>query len=267
MKKNFKYVLLLLVTVLTVQAKAGKRTAGVERSAGEWFSGKEDLYTVPLNQVTIDSTDTIYFDMSGLLYTGTHVELPVYFNSDDPVYSFDFSLRFDQSKMMYDTITLAPAAAGYQAASYLNPNDSIVRLTSNHLVAMPVLTPIVYIHFDMLNGAVLDSNDIFTLKGYLNGDACSESIVAPQTTGVHEMLSAHLVKLFPNPVTEYLTIQSEVDATADLFDACGKRYWSDLRIQGGRSVQVNLSGFPAGFYMIRLTSDDGSVYSEKILLR
>jgi len=207
--------------------------------------------------LTIDAGDSVIFDMFNATYSGSQVSIPVYINSDDPIYAVDFSFKFNNLDMVYDTITLSPAGSTLLAVSYLNPNDSVVRFTSSSLVSIANQTVLAYVHFSLAAGQSIDSSDMFTLKGYLNGDPCSEAIIPPATVGVSDLASNWNLSIFPNPATDFIFVEMNQDARLEVMDVQGKDVLLKQDLNAGIRNQVNLEFLPAGFYLLRISNEEG----------
>jgi Secretion system C-terminal sorting domain len=75
--------------------------------------------------------------------------------------------------------------------------------------------------------------------------------------------------VWPNPVTEQIRISinsggsNNVHANAQIFDLSG-RMFVDKQVEGNTST-INVKDLPAGTYLIKVRSDDGTVYNQKIV--
>lgn len=232
-----------------VQSGTSNAQPGVDQISNSKFSGISN----------IDAADTVVFDMSTAIYSADTIEFPVYFNSDDLIYSLDYSFKYDQTKMTFDTITLAPAGSALLAYSYYNPNDSVVRFTSSSLVSIANAAPIAMLRFILLPGQSLDSTDLFTLKGYLNGDACSEYIVPPLTTGLNENFEEELgFSLFPNPVNTELFVFVNADVVGEIIDESGRTI-KNINLIANEKNSISFETLKESFYIIRIVSNKGMV--------
>ncbi|MBK9639475.1 MAG: T9SS type A sorting domain-containing protein [Bacteroidetes bacterium] len=221
-----------------------------------------------LGTVSIDSADSVFFSMNNATYNGTHVSFPIYFDSDDLIYSFDYSFKFNQNRLVFDTISMEPAGQPLLAFFHYNTNDSTVRFTSSHLVSIPNGVPIALIHFDFVGGTtpLLDSTDLFTLKSYLNGDACSEVIIPPTTVGLNDNLAAEWgLTLFPVPTSSELNIKINRDANLQVLSLDGKLVMSNINLSFQGINTLNLQDLQNGIYLVRVISE-GSIFSQKIVI-
>ena len=119
---------------------------------------------------SIDLLDTVVFDVSNAIKIGNVISFPISILSDDTVNALDFSFKYNQTNLTYDSIT--DLTTYLQALAFYNPNDSTVRFTSNSFQRYVNNTPLVMLHFTLLTSQFITS-DINTIKGYLNGNVCS----------------------------------------------------------------------------------------------
>ncbi|MEI7502932.1 MAG: family 43 glycosylhydrolase [Paludibacter sp.] len=77
-------------------------------------------------------------------------------------------------------------------------------------------------------------------------------------------------KLFPNPVRELLTIESDVTCMATVLDICdltGKVVKQYLNSSLLNRFEISISDLPNATYIIRICTESGVVYSKKVTLR
>lgn len=63
------------------------------------------------------------------------------------------------------------------------------------------------------------------------------------------------IRVFPNPMSTWLRIETDRPVVAVLFDPLGKPVFSPLRMDGSGDFQMH--DLPAGFYVLRLTDPGG----------
>ena len=101
-----------------------------------------------------------------------------------------------------------------------------------------------------------------TISGIIENPSMSKR--SGSTIHVDTDISMSGVKIFPNPATSLVNIESEnmIDEW-ELVDGSGKTL---IKEKGGRkSLQINLSAYPSGLYIIKLHSA-GQIITEKITL-
>ncbi len=80
-----------------------------------------------------------------------------------------------------------------------------------------------------------------------------------EVSNTAQFVSANEVKLFPNPTTDFVTVQIDAvelqkDATVQVFDVTGKLVQS-LQYQNAQQVTLDVSNLTAGTYFLRLSTD------------
>lgn len=222
-----------------------------------------------LQTTAIDSLDTVIFDLSQAVYGSNTVYFPVYFSSDDLIYALDFALRYVDSRLVYDTITLAPAGSGLLAYSFLNPADSTIRFTSSQFVALPNRQPIAYVHFELSPGTTtLDTSDFYNLRGLLNGDPCTELVIPPGVTGLTSADAQLNHRIFPNPSNGLITVNTPEHCDLQVYKENGECVLNE-KIQltpGDNSIMLPVD-LSEGVYMICLQGRNKVGYSKLLLLR
>jgi len=117
----------------------------------------------------LDTTkNKVIFDITKHWVNNGTVDVAVSIEALINVESLDFSLKFEQPKLHFDTII---NAVNYmQSPTYFyTTSTQTLRFTSYALQNYDKNKPIVYIRFSS-DSARIDTTDLFTIKAYLNGD-------------------------------------------------------------------------------------------------
>lgn len=96
-----------------------------------------------------------------------------------------------------------------------------------------------------------------------NNTTLSESIlmtVADENLGTEELEKMEL-QIYPNPVKDYLYLNSNEAFQIQLYDFTGKLIWQNS------GNQMDISLFPNGIYIIKITSDSGKTFVKKIIIQ
>lgn len=200
---------------------------------------------------TIDQNDSIIFDIENASYANGKMLIPILIHSDDSIFALDFSLRFNDLRLQYDTIY--DPSGTIQPFVYYNPSDSTLRLTSSSFSPYPQQTPVFILVFDVLSLPVLPA-DIFQILGYLNGDPCTVDKAAILFTAIQErnMLSC---TVFPNPAQRFINISSNENTCLSVFNIQMQEVKLPVQLSSGNNV-VSLEGFVPGIYYFRLSTAD-----------
>jgi hypothetical protein len=215
---------------------------------------------------TIDNLDTVVFDMSNSSVVGNKVSFPVkFFSDDDPIFALDFSFKFNQLKLVYDTtINLKPAI--FSSLAYYNPTDSTVRFTSSGLssASYPDTIDIAIVRFTVLSGTLTPS-DLKTVKAFLNGDPCSIKVANYSTVGISDVaINKNEVVLFPNPTKSILKIKSFQTANFELLDLNGRSILKN-EVLANQIQELDLSAYSKGIYMMKVFNNNFLKY-EKVVI-
>jgi len=132
------------------------------------------------------SNDTVFFDLQNAIFSFsngiTYFDLPIFVRSKGPVSSFDFRMKFNQTKLTY--ISTTKVVAQLEPFTYLNPNDNFLRNnTSGPYVTyvIPNNTPLVYVRFQVnVACTAISAEDFFSITTLLVGYP-SKNKVTPVT--------------------------------------------------------------------------------------
>jgi len=211
----------------------------------------------------INNLDSIFFDISQAVLNGNIVEFPISFKSDDVINALDFSFKYNELELQYDTII---NLTNYiQHLSYYNANDSTVRFTS-YSFTQPYTqdTALVLVRFTVISGQ-LCSADLDVVDALLNGDACSQKIVECQTSGIDEFINEDQVLVFPNPASERVSISVPVSAEVTLFDIYGKKVKLSVVVEPGIEYVIETGNFENGIYLLNIQNTTTSL-TRKIVI-
>lgn len=123
----------------------------------------------------INQNDSVIFDLSQASCAAELVTFPVWFSSDDPIYSVDFAMKFDPGDFTFVNIT--NVQSGLVTSAYFNIPDSTLRFTSYSGTPMLSGSPFISLRFS-LPGNLLSALNFDTVTVLLNGDACSYGFIS-----------------------------------------------------------------------------------------
>ncbi len=227
----------------------------------------ESEYTVLENlksSQVIDTLDTVIFDIQNAVVLNNIANVPVYFHSTEVIQSLDFSLKYKQVNVDFDTIINLTNGLAY--LYHYNLNDSTLRFTSYRIQPLVLDSPIVYIQFTMLNGSFCPG-DLMNVTAYLNGDESSRTVsICYIGTGVKENSDLEFqISCFPNPVTGKLTVFSPTNSEIMIYDFSGKQVVFKSWYVDENTNEVDLTEQVSGIYFIKIISAN-KVFSKKIVL-
>jgi len=213
----------------------------------------------------INALDTVVFDLSQAIITGNQVSFPVSFLSDDTITSLDFSLKYNQNNLVFDSII--DLTTYMQSFSFYNNNDSTIRFTSNSLQTYTNDTELVSVRFNLL-ALQFNGTDLNTLKAYLNGSACSIKLSNLSFIGLSELNgNDNGIKVYPNPAKEKITVEAEENATVKLIDAKGKEVIDSQSIKGNQKKDLNIEFLSDGIYFLKIENGNFNASKKLIISR
>ncbi|MFZ9942849.1 MAG: T9SS type A sorting domain-containing protein [Bacteroidia bacterium] len=175
---------------------------------------------------------------------GQYVEIPVSFTAQGPVFSLDLAFRFDSNRLQFDHLT--GISSGLQYLFYLNPLDSIWRLTSFHPNGLAPNTPVFNLRFFTSNNEAC-AYDFSEEEGYLNGDSSAITINGcMNNTGLESALDHKPLKAYPNPFSNELYFDGIHAGEILVFSTNGS-----LMAKGFSPSKVETSKWPSGMYFVR----------------
>lgn len=212
----------------------------------------------------VNTLDTLMFDISQAVTTGSYVEVPVSFLSDDSIVALDFSFKYNQVNFTCDSII--DLTTYLQELWYYNTNDSIMRFTSYSLQNIPNNTAVVMVRFNTLSGQLCGS-DMNTVKGYLNGDACSIKVVNCIPNGLLEVDASHLISIYPNPANWKLYIETQEEkVSVSLIDVSGRQVIPSFNAETLKKIEINTASLSDGVYFLQTNRSNGLTKTEKIII-
>jgi hypothetical protein len=99
-------------------------------------------------------------------------------------------------------------------------------------------------------------------------DTCTFIIHATELTSVVETGSKDILNIYPNPANEYLIARHILPQSGILkiIDVQG-RIWYKNPLEGKRDSKINLRNYPAGLYLVVLSSNEEIIERKKILIQ
>ncbi len=108
-----------------------------------------------------------------------------------------------------------------------------------------------------------------TYKVDFRSDTGEYAFAEPSST--YDLLSSDVIKIFPNPAKDVLNLEVNTDAlqgnvTATLFNIKGEQIASQL-ININGAAKINVSGFQAGNYVLRISNDKNLVAKSVVIVK
>ena len=101
-----------------------------------------------------------------------------------------------------------------------------------------------------------------------NNNSCYAVINVKNVTSIYDIQANEQIKIYPNPTTGKFVI-SEIETLGNMFkvdviDFQGKIIYSSVYSDFGNKISIDLSTYPKGLYLIRLSNNDAT-YQKKVI--
>ena len=104
----------------------------------------------------------------------------------------------------------------------------------------------------------------YSIMPYCGEDSLKVQIIRARNASIEQNSVLRFIKLFPNPITDNITINSKMNGLAQIIDYTGKTCVPDLTINEGDNCLL-LSQLKPSIYFIVFQFDHG-IYSQKIIV-
>ncbi len=231
-------------------------TAGIFSLADEKISNQNTVEGegnyLPAQFSTINNLDSVVFDLSLAVDTLNYVYFPVSILSDDSIYSLDFSFKYNNTKLIFDSII--DMTNYIQFLSYYNGADSTVRFTCNSLQRYTNDTALVWVRFITLGGPIIDS-DLNTIDVYLNGMPCSLKFISSLIDETAELKNSPAkIIYYLNAVQDIMNIHSNQKASVLIYDLNGKLVYGNSEMIPG-NLEIATGKMENGIYFLIIRSN------------
>ncbi len=177
------------------------------------ISAKVELSSPPPASPSV-ANDTLFFDLQNAIYSNTgnvyFLDLPVYLHSPNQIRSFDFRMKFDQTKLTY--VTTTKIVSQLDPLSFFNTNDAFLRNTTSgpsYNYVTPTNTPLIFIRFQLASSCTkVDISDFNSVNTLLNSNTCKNYLTPPlssssQATFTSGLICSDVDVSFAYPSTSY----------------------------------------------------------------
>ncbi len=211
---------------------------------------------------TINALDSVIIDLDQAVYSSGNLDIPVYFKSDDTIYALDFAFRLNTASATFDTII---KQVPFNVVYNLNPQDSILRLTSYSINSLPNQTQILTIRLNYLINPVIPA-DFTNVEAYLNGFPCSFRIGPGFVSSLPEVFSLRITA-YPNPFSDHLYVTGNKDARYLLYTESGNIALEGLLSAADDRKEIDTGNLPTGVYLLEIRSHDFLSRKKVVLFR
>ena len=218
--------------------------------------------TVSPNGLFRQSTeDKIIFDISKAVLVDGFTDIPVFVQSVNPVYSLDFSLKFDQRKLTFNSVV--DYINESQSSYNLNASDKTLRFTSNSFLNFNSENVLVSIRFANDSNQI-NANDLNSVEGYLNGNSVKVEVINSLLNSINSINDIS-INIFPNPVSGLLNVIISENSFVQLMDLEGKIIINQAKVNAGQKTEINTQNISNGIYLMKVFNNE-HVFIKKIIV-
>jgi hypothetical protein len=208
---------------------------------------------------TEEANSSVIFDFANAIINGNFVDVPVSVNSDEDVNALDFSLKYDDQKLAYNSIV--KNASYIESADHYNTNDQTLRFTSYSLNNFELNSTLLSVRFK-LDSEELNSSSVNSMVAYVNGKPASVKF-----THISGSVNAVAVDVYPNPANTLLNVRVSEAANIVLMDMNGKSVLFEISTAADQKEEINVSGLSDGMYLLKVYNDEFVTFRKVIVKR
>ncbi len=131
---------------------------------------------------------------------------------------------------------------------------------------------------DSLSSVGFAGSNLLTAVADLNGDNLPDLMLGTGTGGLRYLRNTSVKAVitavsepvrpwvYPNPTTGFVTIHAPRSGQVLVFSGTGQAVGAGRTVQAGEDSTLDLSAQPDGVYLVRLTADNGTVSTQKVVL-
>lgn len=190
------------------------------------------------------ATDVVKFDLASAYFEENYIDIPVSLSTEEKVNSLDFAILFNDQKISFESVL--------NFTDYIESNFNVIGnemgLTSYSLETYEVDEHIMSVRFYAPNG--FEAGDILEAVAFINGKEVTANFTGTLTS-VDNMQAA--VKVFPNPASEYLRIQTPEMVSVQVYDVQGRTIL--MRENVMNNDEINVQTLSEGIYMMRISGE------------
>lgn len=88
----------------------------------------------------------------------------------------------------------------------------------------------------------------------------NQVVLDTQSSAVRNLGYSAEIKVYPNPATDILTIESGIEAKVEILDCTGKVILGNQAVSADGSTDVQINTLAAGIYLLHIRGSDGEAY-------
>ena len=181
-------------------------------------------------------------------------------NSDEAVTSYSFQLTLKDNVQVTSIVSTVGANLDW---NYVPEYKAL--LVSTYAIANSIPTANTIANISINGIASLSINDLIGVVSKINGKDAKLTVV-DVTLGVPEQSKDNMVKVYPNPASHIVNIETSVDSKIRMYDFNGKQVVSEQNVNANQQESIDVSKLVPGVYMIKVYNDK-FVKMQKVVIK
>jgi len=203
-----------------------------------------------LKSVVAENSSEIVIDLSKAMIVNGDIQLPVSLKSAEAITSYSFQLTLKDHVKVNAIVSTVNANLDW---NYIPEYKALLVSTYTSGVAtIPNTSTVANITVQGMGS--INPSDLTGVISKINGKDAN-ILVVDATLGVPEQGKDNLVKVYPNPATDKVNIETSVDSKMLIFDFNGKQVAGEQNVSANQKQSVDVSNLVPGVYMIKVYND------------
>jgi hypothetical protein len=210
-----------------------------------------------------DKVDKVVFDLSKATVSDGILTFPISVSSKTNINALDFSMKFDESKLTFKSVT--SFSSNMQSLAYYNEQDQTLRFTSFSMQNYSNDAPVVAVRFELRSGTITN-DDLKSIQAYLNGDLAKVEL---SKLTLNKEIPGRVI-IYPNPARTILNVEVAENAAIELLDMNGKSIRIIQNVNAYEKQVINVENLPQGVYFMKIRMKIGSdvfVATRKVVIK
>jgi hypothetical protein len=200
------------------------------------------------------SSDAVIFDLANAYRIGDYLDIPLMVSSSSTVNSLDFVVEYNNESASFEKVS--------NRTDYINALDKndgqYYALTSYSLSGYEVEKPIMFVHVYAPKG--FEAKDVLNATAYVNGNKSTTVLESSIKVDV-----SATVRIYPNPVSEILSVEVPQEVTLQLYNALGKTMFIKTNVAGKEEIDVR--GLASGFYTMKISNSNFTSFKQIVVTK
>ena len=208
--------------------------------------GNYDIYIA--DGILKSTFGKVILDLENAIYDNGIFEVPVTFESTEPVKAIDVAFQFDQNKFAYnDMVSVGATTEGF---AHFNEDDKTLRYTAFDMGFFNVDATFATVKFNA-NVDKIKEIDFSNSLALLNGKPVD---LVFSKSALDVMINKNFAKVFPNPTQGTLNIVSSQNAQVSVWTVTGKEVKEQFDIIANEKVALDMSMYANGVYFVKISN-------------